>query len=56
MGPPNGIRQLIVRQKPDELTSAQFIFAPKNQIDTPPIRAMFKYPSELHLGELQGIK
>jgi hypothetical protein len=56
MGPPNGIRRLIVRQNPEELSGAQLTFVPKDRLDTPPIRPMFEYPSELHLGELRATK
>jgi hypothetical protein len=56
MGPPNGMRQLIVRQNPEEITGAQLVIVPKDTLDTPPIRARFEYPSELHLGELSVTK
>jgi hypothetical protein len=50
MGPPNGIRQLIVRYRPGE-TGAQFVISPKDAITTPPIFPIFAYPSKTHLGE-----
>jgi hypothetical protein len=52
MGPPNGVRQLVVRYVPGE-AGAQFVIAPADQLDTPPIFPIFEYPSENHLGELR---
>ena len=57
MGPPNGIRQLTVRETPPENPEggAQFIISPQDA-SPPPIEPMFKYPSDRHLGELRKVK
>jgi len=51
MGPPNGIRQLTVRETP-EGGEAQFIISPEDA-SPPPIVPMFTYPSDRHFGELR---
>lgn len=53
MGPPNGVRQLTVRENPDG--GAQFIISPQDATP-PPIEPMFEYPSDRHLGELRKAK
>jgi hypothetical protein len=53
MGPPNGVRQLTVRENPDG--GAQFIISPQDVIP-PPIEPIFEYPSDRHLGELRKPK
>jgi hypothetical protein len=53
MGPPNGIRQLTVRENPEG--GAQFIISPEDA-SPPPIVPMFEYPSDRHLGELRKAK
>ena len=57
MGPPNGIRQLTVRETPPENPEggAQFIISPQDA-SPPPIEPMFEYPSDRHLGELRKAK
>lgn len=52
MGPPNGWVRLILWKNP-ELNSAEMVFSPKNGKSSPPtIPPMFKYPSDLYLGQL----
>ena len=50
LGPPNGIRQLTVREAPEG--GAQFILSPEDA-SPPPIAPLFEYPSDRHLGELR---
>src|SRR5208282_2156354 len=50
LGPPNGIRQLTVRENPEG--SAEFNISPADTVP-PPIVPIFEYPSERHLGELR---
>jgi len=54
MGPPNGVRQLTVRETP-ESGEAQFIISPED-VRPPPIVPMFEYPSDRHPGELRKTK
>jgi hypothetical protein len=53
MGPPNGIRQLTVRENPER--GAELNISPADAVP-PPIAPIFEYPSDRHLGELRKTK